>query len=48
MNEYLIYGLHKNISDLLGKRKLKHALDEISNYIKETPEWSLQDRKSVV
>ena len=41
MNEYLIYGLHKNISDLLGKRKLKHALDEISNYIKETPEWSL-------
>lgn len=41
INEYLIYGLHKNISDLLGNRKLKHALDEISNYVKEAPEWHL-------
>lgn len=42
INEYLIYGLHKNISELLGKKELKQALDEMANYIREVPEWNLQ------
>ncbi len=41
MNEYLIHGTHKKISELLGKKQLKYALEELSNYVKEAPEWNL-------